>query len=70
MADATKNAVTILAAESFSTKADQNIFGTRPRAFGNQALIKELQTRSAAFLQAKQAFHDAQASKANSPEQN
>lgn len=69
MANATKNTGTFLAAESFSTKADQNIFGSRPRAFGNQALIKELQTKSAAFLQAKQAFHDAQAAKVNSPEQ-
>ncbi len=69
MADLKQNISTVLAAESSSTKADQNIFGSRPRAFGNQAQIQELQRSSAAFLRAKQAFHDAQAAKAANPEQ-
>jgi hypothetical protein len=65
----TEKQTSAMAMDSLSTKASQNVLTSRARAFGNDAQLRQLQSASAAFLRAKQAFHDAQAAKVNSTEQ-
>jgi hypothetical protein len=57
------------AKDSLSTKAEEKVLFPETRAFGNKAQLQQLQSATAAFLLAKQAFLDAKAAKVTTPEQ-
>lgn len=69
MAYSKKNICAVLAAESFSTKAAQEVLASQTKAFGNKAAKLQLQMATAAFVQAKQNFEAAEALKTTSQEQ-
>jgi len=61
--------VAIVAQDEMSTTMAQAVLGEETRAFGNKAAKLSLQTATAAFLHAKQAQHQAEATKTTKQEQ-
>jgi hypothetical protein len=69
MSEMTQKPLRVSVGDSLSTKADEHDLFPKTRAFGNKALLQELQSATTAFVRAKQALLDAQATKVPTSDQ-